>query len=63
MYLSDLRVCFKKEVYFRVTWSRMEEYQNRKKIGGLRQHYQRWIYCRPEGPIPGLINLQLFKNI
>ena len=26
MYLSDLRVYFKVEVYFRVTWSRMEEY-------------------------------------
>ena len=26
MYLSDLRVYFKVELYFRVTWSRMEEY-------------------------------------
>ena len=26
MYLSDLRVYFKVQVYFRVTWSRMEEY-------------------------------------
>ena len=26
MYLSDLRVYFKVEVYFRVTQSRMEEY-------------------------------------
>ena len=26
MYLSLLRVYFKVEVYFRVTWSRMEEY-------------------------------------
>ena len=26
MYLSDLRVYFKGEVYFRVTWSGMEEY-------------------------------------
>ena len=26
MYLRDLRVYFKVEVYFRVTWSRMEEY-------------------------------------
>ena len=26
MYLSDLRVYFKVEVYFRVTWSRMGEY-------------------------------------
>ena len=26
MYLSDLRVYFKVEVYFRGTWSRMEEY-------------------------------------
>ena len=25
MYLSDLRVYFKVDVYFRVTWSRMEE--------------------------------------
>ena len=31
MYLSDLRVYFKEEVYFRVTWSRMEEYYNRRK--------------------------------
>ena len=26
MYLSDLRSYFKVEVYFRVTWSGMEEY-------------------------------------
>ena len=26
MYLSLLRVYFKVEVYFRITWSRMEEY-------------------------------------
>ena len=26
MYLSDFRVYFKVEVYFRVTWSGMEEY-------------------------------------
>ena len=26
MYLSDVRVYFKVELYFRVTWSRMEEY-------------------------------------
>ena len=26
MYLSELRVYFKVEVYFRKTWSRMEEY-------------------------------------
>ena len=26
MYVSDLRVYFKVELYFRVTWSRMEEY-------------------------------------
>ena len=26
MYLSDLRVYFEVELYFRVTWSRMEEY-------------------------------------
>ena len=31
MYLSGLRVYFKVEVYFRVTWSRMEEFQNRRK--------------------------------
>ena len=29
MYLSDLRVYFKVEVFFRVTWSGMEELQNR----------------------------------
>ena len=29
MYLSDLRVYFKVEVYFRVTWSRMEESQKK----------------------------------
>ena len=60
MYLSDLRVYFKVKVYFRVTWSGMEEYENRRKISGLCQHYQRWIYCWPEGFIPWLINLQLF---
>ena len=26
MYLSDLRVYFKVELYFRVTWSKMEDY-------------------------------------
>ena len=33
MYLCDLRVYFKVEVFFRVTWSRMhmEEYENRRK--------------------------------
>ena len=31
IYLSDLRVYCKVEVYFRVTWSRMEEYYNRRK--------------------------------
>ena len=60
MYLSDLRVYFKEEVYFIVTWSGMEEYKNRRKISGLCQHYQRWIYCWSEGFIPWLINLQLF---
>ena len=63
MYLSDLRVYFKVEVYFRVTWSRMEEYKIAEKISGLCQHYQRWIYCWLEGFIPRLINLQLFANI
>ena len=28
MYLSDLRIYFRVELYFRVTWSKMEEYQN-----------------------------------
>ena len=31
MYLSDLTVYFKVEVYFRVTWRSMEDYQNRRK--------------------------------
>ena len=31
MYLSDLTVYFKVEVYFRVTWPSMEDYQNRRK--------------------------------
>ena len=63
IYLSDLRVYFKVEVYFKVTWSRMEEYYKyHRKISGLCQHYQRWIYCWPEGFIPWLINLQLFAS-
>ena len=41
MYLRDLRVYFKVEVYFRVTWSRMEDYYN-----GLCQHYQQFIVDR-----------------
>ena len=32
------------------------------KISGLCQHYQRWIYCWPEGFIPWLINFQLFAH-
>ena len=32
MYLSGFRVYLKVEVYFRETWSRMEEYKNDKKI-------------------------------
>ena len=31
MYLNDLRVYFKVEVYLRVTWSRMKKYYNRRK--------------------------------
>ena len=66
MYLSDLRVYFKVEVYFRVTWSGMEEYENRRKISGLCQHYQRWIYCWPEGLFHGWLiysYFQIFKLI
>ena len=58
MYLSTLRVYFKVEVYFRVTWSSMEVYSNRRK----NQHCQRWIYCWPEGFNPWLMNLQLFAH-
>ena len=90
MYLSDLRVYFKVEGYFRVTWSRIGESPQlvrhcawairpetltkfiiiiiiiiikiAETISGISPHYQRWIYCWPEGFIPRLINLQLFAN-
>ena len=63
MYLSDLRVYFKVEVYFRVTWSRMEEYKIAEKISGLCQHFHVEYIVWPEGFIPWMINLQLFANI
>ena len=58
MYLSDLRVYFKVEFYFRITWSRMEEL-----VDYANTASERWIYCWLEGFIPWLINLQLFANI
>jgi len=60
MYLSDLRVYFKVDVYFRVTWSRMEEWK--KKLVDYANTNKRWIHCSPEGFIPWLINLGLFAN-
>ena len=66
MNLSDLRVYFKVEVYFR---RRMEGWRSTKiaeKISGLCQHYQRWIFWWPEGFIPWFIiysYLQIFKLI
>ena len=66
MYLSDLRVYFKLEVYFRVTEVGWRSTKIAGKTSGLCQHYQRWIYCWPEGLFHGWFiysYLQIFKLI
>ena len=66
MYLSDLRVYFKLEVYFRVTEVGWRSTKIAEKTSGLCQHYQRWIYCWPEGLFHGWLiysHLQIFKLI
>ena len=44
MYLSDLRVHFKVEVYFRVTRSRWRSTKITEKISGLCQHYLKFLF-------------------
>ena len=59
MYLSDLRMYFKVEVYFRVTWrsikiaEKLADYANTTDVE---------IYCWPEGFISWLGNVQLFAH-
>ena len=56
VYLSDLRCISKKKCiseWPEVGWRSTKVAEN---ISGLCQHYQRWIYCWPEGFIPWLIN-------
>ena len=67
MYLSDLRVYFKVEVYFRATWSRMEEYKNgRKKLGDYANTTNVEFIVDPKVLFHGwliYIYLQIFKLI
>ena len=66
MYLSDLRVYFKLQLYFRVTEVGWRSTKIAEKTSGLCQHYQRWIYCWLEGLFHGWLiysYLQMFKLI
>ena len=66
MYLSDVRVYFKVELYSELPDVGWRSTKIAEKNSGLSQHYQRWIYCWPDGLFHGWLictHLQIFKFI
>ena len=66
MYRSDLRVYFKVELYSEWPEVGWRSTKIAEKISGLCQHYQRLIYCWPEGLFHGWLiysYFQIFKLI